>query len=55
MTKVEQVKEILGIPKHIRLGQEIWNRMNMYDDNWVSPEANTLFFISDDDLDQLLK
>jgi hypothetical protein len=37
-----------------RTGQTIWNAM-AYSGFWESPEANPLFFISDEDLEKVIK
>lgn len=36
----------------LRFGQDLWNKMNAAG-YWESPEANALFFISDEDLAKL--
>ena len=49
------VKDVLTFCKkhNWRLGQFIWNAVNAAG-GWESPEANTLFFMQDEDLELIL-
>lgn len=54
MDDIKKLKEILGIPDEIRIGQHIWNQMNHWG-KWESPEANQLFFIDDESFIKIIK
>jgi len=51
--ELEQIiKEYKKNNKDLRFGQDLWNKMAEAG-YWNSPEANALFFISDEDLAKL--
>lgn len=53
MTLVEKIKIMLQLPPGYRLGQHIWNEMKTAG-KWEAPEANSLFYISDEDLNKII-
>lgn len=46
MNEIKELRKILKINSDERIGQFIWNRFAGHG-LWNSPEANSLFFISD--------
>lgn len=51
---MNELRKALGITTDERIAQFIWNKM-AESGYWDSPEANVLFFISDEDFMNALK